>query len=485
MMPMANKAILALDQGTHASRATVYSTQGEILYRCKRKVGLTRHGQHIVEQDANEILASVQAVMHDAQHFATTHDVELLSAGLATQRSTVVAWNLTNGQPLHRALSWQDTRAHARLAGLKECAELVKTRTGLRLSAHASASKLKWLLEQQVIIAHTADADDLALGPISSFLLFHLLHTRPFIVDHSNAARTMLFNISKLDWDPHLLNTFGITPRRLPRTVPVRHAFGTLNHIGVPLTAVNGDQAAALYANGPVDPECAAVNMGTGAFVMIDTGLSPVMHPRLLSGITDSNRKACRYALEGTVNGAGAALEWAKTNWGIDVPQDTTWPGVKDPPIFINTVGGLGSPWWRAGASPTLHGGTPEQCTQESERCLTAVFESIVFEIFANLEQMIGAGMTFQKLRIGGGLSRYDYMCQALADLSAMPVDRSTEPEITSRGIAWQAAQHHVERFTPVKTQCFQPHYNVGFRRRYLHALDLIDRLNEIAGFSA
>ncbi|MEN8129836.1 MAG: FGGY-family carbohydrate kinase, partial [Pseudomonadota bacterium] len=210
---------------------------------------------------------------------------------------------------------------------------------------------------------------------------------------------------------------------------------------------------------------------GTGAFVMIDTGKRVVAHPRLLSGIIDSAINVCSYALEGTVNGAGSALQWAEQTWGLEISQP---PRGQNPPLFINTVGGLGSPWWQAGPPPRLHGSGPQGCRSKPAQCTAAILESIAFLIFANLQQIIRHGFTIRQLSISGGLSRYDMLCQGLADLSALPVIRSRQSEATARGIAWQAG-NQAKAFPTASGQRFEPQLNPALKRRYRRFITIID----------
>ncbi len=466
-------AILALDQGTHASRAVLFNKSGQVLSVHKSGVNLSRRSQYAVEQNANEILRSVREVMHSAKTYADANGLVIRHAGLATQRSTVVAWDRITGHPLYPALSWQDTRARSYLDGLSTSHEEVQLRTGLRLSAHYGASKLRWLVENAPDVVQAAHTDRLAMGPLSSFLLFHLLEHQPFIVDHGNAGRTLLWNIVTKQWDRSLLQTFTINSDWLPRPWPIRAEFGQLKGTDILLSAVNGDQSAALYGHGPPSPETAVINIGTGAFVIINTNNRLVYHSRLLAGIADSDHHQCKYSLEGTVNGAGAALQWAKNAWSIDLSIPCSGGAVTDPPIFLNTVGNLGSPWWQDGGVPKLVGLNPANCRHQSARCITAVIESIIFMIHVNLEQILNIRLEIKKLIVGGGLSHCDMLCRGLADLSGLAVCRSNDVEITGRGIAWLAADRP-EHYSPVPTTNFVPRHNPKLEKRYRKAIALL-----------
>ena len=238
--------------------------------------------------------------------------------------------------------------------------------TGLVASPHYAASKMRWLLEHVSAVRLANTEGRLFMGPLASFLLWHLAEQtgeRPQI-DHTNAARTLLLNLETRDWDPWLLEQFHLSSVVLPACRPVRHHYGLLKATGAAMACVCGDQTAALHAGGLPKSETAYVNLGTGAFVLVPTGTEPVRCEGLLCGLADSTKTQGRYCIEGTVNGAGAALTWAADQWQIpDLPQqlDGWLQQVHEPPIFLNTIGGLGSPFWCAGPEPRLvdHGGQP------------------------------------------------------------------------------------------------------------------------------
>ena len=331
---------LAIDQGTHASRALLFDHRGQCVALAERPVALSRAGDR-VEQDPLEILATTRSAVAEVLDGPAARGRTVARAGLATQRSSVVAWDRRTGTPLSPVLSWQDRRAADWLTGFGGEAHKVHAITGLPLSPHYGASKLRWLLDQVPAAARARRAGRLALGPLASFLLFHLVQGSPFVVDHGNAARTLLWDLRQRDWHPALLDLFGLPRELLPRCHPIRHDFGPLVDTAIPLCAVNGDQNAALHGLGKPEAGVAQVNIGTGAFALVPTGSRLVMDEHLLGGIASSGAEGVTYSLEGTANGAGAALAWAETRWGLDplAPRLAEWlarPG--EPPIFINPV---------------------------------------------------------------------------------------------------------------------------------------------------
>ncbi|MGH8625520.1 MAG: FGGY family carbohydrate kinase, partial [Gammaproteobacteria bacterium] len=225
---------LVIDQGTHASRAIVFDRSGHLLFSRFQSIALHRFSDGRVEQDPGEILGSVRHVVSEVLEEAKRRGVTIKKAGLATQRSTVVAWDRGTGAPLCQALSWQDTRNKQQLAQLRDRAEQVQEWTGLRLSPHYGASKLAWLLEHEPAVRTAAAQNALLLGPLAAFLLHHLLAEKPAVVDVANAARTLLLNIQSCDWDERLTALFGISSRLLPQCRPIRHDYGLLANTEIP-----------------------------------------------------------------------------------------------------------------------------------------------------------------------------------------------------------------------------------------------------------
>lgn len=467
---------LVLDQGTQASRALLFDPGGRLMHMGRRAIGLLRRTPLEVEQDPLAIIDSLRQVLDEAQAFAQREGLATTRAGLATQRSTVVAWDRATGEPLGPALSWQDTRTAPELDRWSRHAPLIQARTGLRLSPHYGASKLRWMLDHVPAVQRAAALGTLAMGPLAAFVLWHLLEGHPLVVDHANAARTLLWDIHRQSWDPELLAAFGIEACWLPQTLPIRHSYGRIRGTGIALTAVHGDQGAALHGFGPVQGDTAVVNIGSGAFVLAQTGEHPRHHPPLLCGIVDSDHRGGRYALEGTINGAGSALVWARQAWGLS--SDPGWSQIQDPPLFLNTVGGLGSPWWRAAGEPRLHPRPGTDCRHDRPACLAAVMESIVFMIGANIERLVEAGLAPRRLMVGGGVSRDGELCRRIADLSGLPVLRMDQTEITARGMV-HLAMGPGAGLERAPTQRFDPTADPHLCGRYRAFLDLIERCTE------
>ena len=376
---------LAIDQGTHASRALVVDDVGRVLATGAREIGLVRPHEGWAEQDGEEIVDSIFGAVGEA--LGGRRDV-IACAGLSSQRSSAVCWDRVTGKPLSPVFSWQDRRAHEWISSLEVAhGEAVHEKTGLYLSPHYGASKLRWALEHLPAVRAAREARTLAWGPMESFLVFRLTKERTFAAEPQCAARTQLWNLRSRDWDPALLALFGLPAGFLPASVPTIHAWGTLETSGlaIALTAVNGDQSAAVFAFGWPEEDCAYVNIGTSAFVQRALAREPVHVPRQLSGIILADRDVTVSMVEGNVNGAGTALEWLRTELGIDdaTGQLPAWlERPEPPPLFLNGIAGLGGPFWKADFASRFAGeGEPWQKA-------VAVVESMAFLLQANLDHM-------------------------------------------------------------------------------------------------
>lgn len=457
--------VLALDQGSHASRAVLFDAAGQEIAQAHVPVATRREGTDRVEQDPDEIVRSLRTAVQDA---CERHSgIPIVAAGLATQRSTIVAWSCSSGRALTDAISWQDRRNADWLRRLAPVAEQVRSITGLPLSPHYGASKLRWCLDHVPAVQRAAATGDLAFGPLSSYLVARLTAERTCVADPANAARTLLLDAATLRWSPDMLRVFDLEAAQLPACVPTRHAFGHLDCAGrpVPLTACSGDQSAAAFAFGEPGNDCALVNVGTGAFIQRVAPSGAPLPDGILLSVVNADTDGVLTSHEGTVNGAGSALDWLRERVAIDVDRGLAALAAHaapatDAPLFMNGVGGLGAPFWRADFPCEFVGDGDETAR------LTAVVESIVFLLCVNLARLVRSA-PLRRIRISGGLARNDYLCRCLATLSSLTVERPAAVEATARGIAYlaagkPAAWHNVpiERtFTPVESTTLSSRY--------------------------
>jgi len=463
--------ILVLDQGTHASRAIVFSFNGDIIEQTQQAVSLQQINHKFIEQDANELLNSLVNCIKKLKKSTLKN---ITRCCLTTQRSTIVAWNSETGAPFGPAISWQDRRSDEDLKQFNDKQEYIINITGLPLSAHYGSGKIRWLIAHNPEVKQALENNNLFIAPLVSFLLFNLLKNKPCVIDHSNAHRSLLFNLKTLNWSDDLLTFFNIPRQILPKCRPVRSDYGNLISNKIPVTAVCGDQSAAFFSQGNVDDDTAIINIGTGAFILA-TCHDIIKQSALLCGIAYSDADTQQYLLEGTVNGAGAALSWAQKKYPVDklfesLPQ---WlQQITSPPVFINTIGGLGSPWWHS--SVDAHFLNDEQLNIPAR--YVSIIESIGFLIQHNLDHMQNF-VSLKRLKVSGGLSQLDGLCQKIADLSQLTVERVTETEATARGAAWLAAGCPEKWRENDINELFTAEHNPGLVTRFQQFSDAIRRL--------
>jgi len=297
------------------------------------------------------------------------------------------------------------------------------------------------------------------------------------LVDHANASRTLLWNLQQRDWDSKLLGYFDISPRVLPQCKPICYDYGTIRDSTIPVRAANGDQTAALYASGMPSVNTVTVNIGTGAFVLLPIDNPSTRPDGLLAGISYSNAQSGSYYIEGTVNAAGAALEWAARSFGLgDFEQRLSgWlEAIEVPTLFINTLGGLGSPWWQDGPAARFL-----DAEVSGPEALVAVIESCIFLLQVNIVLLQTVNPAIDTIQISGGLSRFDGLCQRLANLADINVYRPLQTEASARGIAWQAAGSAADWPAAGEGTTFTPMADRGLHDRYSRFVEILNKLQE------
>ncbi|WGO97077.1 FGGY family carbohydrate kinase [Saccharophagus degradans] len=447
---MSENCILSIDIGTHSTRVAIINTRGQILWLKSFSYTLHYINEAFIEQDAWPIVEQLKGLIDEA----TQTEFSICAAGIACQRSTVLAWDSETGKPLHAALSWMDTRAKGEVTALARQQKAIKQKTGLVLSPHYGATKLAWLQRHL-----TEDGERVfQMGPLISFVLFHLVAGRPFICDESNAARTQLYDIYTRNWSLSLKQLFGVGTGLLPQVLPCCANYGNIMNArgkSIPLVAVSGDQNAAyfaLHSLGVFRKGGAVVaNLGTGAFLLVETHLehSP---SNLLHTLLYSSEGSVQYALEATINGAGSAVEWLCEQWiragvreGANTERDrdqffkelALWferyqtADVKIP-VFINTLGGVAAPYWRQDI-PHNFIGVSDSSSWFAKAM--AVFESIAFWVRRNVEE-IEASRPVKLLVVSGGLLVNNGFRQMLANAVGKKVVVNTQLESTLVGAA-------------------------------------------------
>jgi glycerol kinase len=449
---------LAVDQGGQSSRALLFDSNGSVVDQARFEVPTQRAGGEVVEHDAVVLLRSVQNAI---RRVFDRSPGPIKSAGLATQRSSVVCWDRDTGTPLSPIISWQDRRNADWLARLHLDEADIRRRTGLFPSPHYGAGKLRWCLDNLPAVQQSANRGSLAMGPLASFLCARLLDGQPFVTDPANASRTLLWNYLDGNWDPELLQIFGVAREMLPEVCDTTSRFGTLGDTGIPLTACTGDQSAVPFAWSEPDPDTVFVNAGTGAFVQRELPGGPEHLPGLLCSVLICCEGRIRYAVEGTINGAGSALEWLSGEVGTDSKSLIDAVDAIEPPLFLNGISGLGSPYWRPDF-PTRFIGRGGR-----EAKALAVLESIVFLIAVNLDVMHQTLPQARHIVLTGGLSEIAHLCQLLANITRLPVHRPPFTEATARGVvrlamgsdkSWPAGEPHT---------LFEPAVDAALDRRF------------------
>ena len=452
---------LAIDQGGHASRAIVFDDDAHIIAQAERQIDTFTPKQDWVEHDASALLQAtheaIAAVMEDLGEAAA----DIRAAGLATQRSSIVCWNTRTGQALSPVLSWQDRRQAQWLTQFAAHETFIHQTTGLFLSPHYGASKMRWCLDNMPVVQQAMKDSELAIGPLASFLAFHLIDERPLVTEPANASRSLLLNIHSGEWDDRLLELFGVPRTILPSIRPNQTDFGHLSVAGhsIPLTTITGDQSAAIFAWGQPDKNSLYLNIGTGAFVQHMSDCL-IEHDRLLSSPVFKKDNDCLFTLEGTVNGAARALQWFADRYQIeDLEQQLPkWLNEgHEPPLFINAVSGVGSPFWLPEVDSHFIG----EGDIPAKAC--AVVESVAFLMYANILEMPAR----QRIVLSGGLASLDGLCQMISDLSHCELVRPAQLEATACGLAFLCAQQPQSWPGIREHVCFSPKHAPALKQRF------------------
>ena len=443
--------ILAIDQSTSATKALLFEADGSLLDSTSLS-----HQQYYpqagwVEHDAEEIyqntLRAVQALVQ--KNYLTSTDFACLS--ITNQRETILVFDRETGKPLHRAIVWQCRR------GDPYCQQLiadghesvVHQKTGLKIDTYFPASKLTWLLESEPKIRQKLESGEALIGTIDTYLIYRLTNGEVFATDHSNASRTLLFNITTLDWDSELCNLFKIPMSALPEIHESSATFGktTLNGLldsPLLICGVMGDSQAALFAQRCFAPGDAKVTLGTGSSVLLNIGDSIRYSDNgLLTAIGWVYKGTPAYAFEGIINYAGATIVWLRD--GLELIESSTETeqlalsvedngGVYLVPAFV----GLNAPYWRSDIKAAILGLSP---SSKKAHVVRAALESIAYQIKDVLELMTGdADTQLTMIRGDGGAVRNQFLMQFIADLSGITARASELPELSALGAVFSGA---------------------------------------------
>jgi glycerol kinase len=431
--------ILGIDQGTTGSRAFLFDEQGKVVTSAYSEFEQFFPRPGWVEHDAAEIWEVTKKVCHAALDDAGIDGSQLTAIGITNQRETAVAWDRKSGEPLHRAIVWQDRRTAGRCDRLKaEGVEaMFRERTGLVLDAYFSATKYEWMLQEGGV------PRDAAFGTIDSWLLFKL--TGRHATDYSNASRTLLFNICELAWDPELCDTLGIPIGSLPEPVRNAEVLGETTEFGgsVPVAAMVGDQQGALYGQACIDPGLGKNTYGTGNFLLQNAGAGPpVLEDGLITTIAWGIGDRVDYALESSMFVTGAAIQWLRDGLKIiDNASDTEAMAASldsnEGVYFVPALTGLGSPHWDPYARGTIVGLTRGSSREHIAR---AALEAIAYQsVDAVRAQNAALGGRLTELRADGGATTNAWLMQFQADMLGVPVVVPEIADTTVLGAAYLA----------------------------------------------
>ncbi len=432
--------ILAIDQGTTASTCIVFDERGQMVGRASGDLEQHFPRPGWVEHDPNEIWELTRRIAHEALEDAGVGGSELAGIGITNQRETVVAWDRRSGEPLHRALVWQDRRTADRCAELREQGreEAIRSKTGLTIDPYFSATKIEWLIREGWV-----DPTHAAFGTVDAWLVYKL--TGRFATDYSNASRTMLLDIERLEWDEELCELFGVPRGSLPELVPSAHVLGETSELGgsVPVAAVAGDQQAALYGQACHEPGLVKSTYGTGSFVLQKmAGERPRLEHGLLTTVAWGIEDRVDYAFESSVFVTGAAVQWLRDGLGLIAAAAETEELARsldsnDGVYFVPALTGLGSPHWDPDARGTIVGLTRGTGRAHIAR---AALEAIAYQnadaVHAQDEAL---GSRLEELRADGGATANGWLMQFQADVLGAPVLVPEISETTALGAAYLA----------------------------------------------
>ena len=448
--------ILALDQGTSSSRAIVFDERGQIVRIAQQEFTQIYPQPGWVEHDPQEIWQSQRATMVQVLQEAGLNAGDIHSVGITNQRETTVVWDRRTGQAIYNAIVWQDRRAEPTCARLREqgLSETFEAKTGLRIDAYFSATKLHWILTHVQGARALAEQGHLAFGTVDSWLIWQLTEGRRHVTDVTNAARTMLFNIHRNQWDLELLAALDIPISMMPEVLPSSADFGTtsaaITGSALPIGGVAGDQQSALFGQACFHAGQAKNTYGTGCFMLSHTGAAaPHSANGLITTSAAQPMAQAQFALEGSVFIGGSVVQWLRDGLrAIDSSGEVEALATQVPDaggvIVVPAFTGLGAPYWDANARGTITGLTRGTTMAHIAR---AALESIAFQSAALLQAMnrdasAQGAQAVNELRVDGGACVNNMLMQFQADLLGIPVLRPKVTETTALGAAYLAGLH-------------------------------------------
>lgn len=441
--------VMALDAGTTSNRCILFDKQGNICSVAQKEFTQYFPKPGWVEHDADEIWSTQLGVAVEAMSKIGAEATDIAAIGITNQRETVIVWDKKTGEPVCNAIVWQCRRT----AGFCDkliadgLEDMIRRKTGLKIDAYFSATKIKWILDHVEGARQRAERGELLFGTVETWLIWKLTKGNVHVTDYSNASRTMLFNINTLQWDEDILKLLDIPVTMLPEVKPSSCIYGESDpsYFGgsIPIGGAAGDQQSALFGQTCFQPGEAKNTYGTGCFLLMNTGEKPVFSDNgLLTTIAWGLDGKVNYALEGSIFVAGAAIQWLRDEMRlIDSSEDSEYMANKVPDTngcyVVPAFTGLGAPHWDPYARGTIVGITRGV---NKYHVIRATLESLAYQVNDVLKAMeADAGITLSSLKVDGGASANNFLMQSQADISNAPVNRPRCVETTAMGAAYLA----------------------------------------------
>ncbi len=446
------KYILAIDQGTTSSRVILFDNDGNLVLSSQLEVGSIHRHNGWVEQNADEIWESVNECLKMVLTSKKINPFDIASIGITNQRETSIMWDKTSGEALCNAIIWQSRQSQSiclkwQKQGLEN---VIKEKTGLIINPYFSASKIKWMLENVEGIKDKIDNNEVLFGTVDSFLLWRLTNGKQHATDYSNASRTMLYNIHKLEWDDELLTLLSIPKSILPNVKGSSEIYGMATHLqqiipglNIPIASLIGDQQASLFGQCCFDEGMVKNTYGTGCFMLMNTkDKAAISNSGLLTTIAWGIEGHVEYALEGSVFVGGSAIQWLRDGMRVinkskDVEKSSKIVKGSNGVYFVPAFVGLGTPYWDNDARGTIVGITKGTTR---EHFINATVESIAYQSKDVMESMIiDAKLPIKVLAVDGGACENNYLMQFQSDMLSCKIVRSKCLETTALGAAYLA----------------------------------------------
>ncbi len=483
---MEQKYIMAFDQGTSSSRCILFNASGEIVSLAQKELTQLYHRSGWVEHDPMDIWSTQIGVANEALYKINASYSDIAAIGITNQRETTILWDKKTGEPVYNAIVWQCRRTAPFCEELiaQGCGAMVREKTGLPIDPYFSATKIKWILDNVPGARARAEKGDLLFGTVDSWLIWRLTHGKVHVTDYTNAARTMLFNIHTLCWDEELLKLLQIPRSLLPQVQPSSCIYGETDARifggAIPIAGAAGDQQAALFGQTCFHTGSAKNTYGTGCFLLMNTGETPVASKNgLLTTIAWGIDGRVTYALEGSIFVGGAVVQWLRDEMKlIETAADSEYfaqkvadtGGVYLVPAFV----GLGAPHWDSRARGTIVGLTRGT---NKNHIIRAALESIAYQVNDVLTAMQeDSGIPLTTLRVDGGTSANNFLMQFQSDIIGVPLTRPVCIETTALGAAyltglavgyWNSRDQIMNNWRV--SQAFTPSMESQTRARLLH----------------